>query len=86
MEKVELITSVLSNPCAWEQQDWNKTKKHGKKVSRGKLMWKEAQWARKSPVSLIVQSFLISSSHISHSRLSVKTLIIIIIIIIIIIG
>ena len=35
-------------------------------------MWKEAQWARKSPVNLNVKSRLISSSHVSHSRQSVK--------------
>ena len=30
-------------------------------------MWKEAQWARKSPAGLTVQSHLISSSDVSHS-------------------
>ena len=35
-------------------------------------MWKEAQLARKSPVNLNVKSHLISSSHVSHSRQSVK--------------
>ena len=35
-------------------------------------MWKEAQWARKGPVNLNVKSHLSSSSHVSHSRQSVK--------------
>ena len=43
----------------------------GKKVRRKEWMWKKAQWARKSPVDLNVQSHLISSSHFSHSRQSV---------------
>ena len=34
-------------------------------------MWKEAQLARKSSVGLTVESGLISSSHVSHSRESV---------------
>ena len=41
-----LRTSVLTNTCAWEQQDWNKTKKH-KKANRKEWKWKEVQRAQK---------------------------------------
>ena len=44
----------------------------GKKSRRKERMWKEAQWARKSLVNLNVKSHLSSSSHISHSRQSLK--------------
>ena len=72
-KKINSCTSVLPNTCAWEQQDRNKTLMiKDKKARRIEWMWNEAQWARKSPVNLNVKSHLSSSSHVSHSRQSVK--------------
>ena len=38
---------VFSHTRAWEQQEWNKTKKQKKKVRRDELVWKEVKQARK---------------------------------------
>ena len=38
------------NTCAWEQQEWNKMKKHTKVVRRQAWVWKKAKRARKKEV------------------------------------
>ena len=43
------VTSVLWNTCAWEQQDWNNTKKQRNDVRRGEWIWKDIQCYKKIP-------------------------------------
>ena len=50
----ELVHEFDHNTCAWEQQEWNKTQKQTKKVSREERVTKKSKagWKKRSPDSL----------------------------------
>ena len=69
----EQVPRVFCRTQQGEQQDRNKIIKDKTEEGKKKGMnVEEAQWARKSPINLNIKSHLISSSHASHSRQSVK--------------
>ena len=43
----EMWASVFQNTLAWEQQEWNKTKKQKNSVRSEAWVWKQVKWARK---------------------------------------